>query len=42
MPRRSHPYIHTHTGIIHRDDYDATVNLITEVVKRLDAETVAG
>ena len=35
-------YIHTHTGIIHRDDYDATVNLITEVVKRLDAETVAG
>lgn len=35
-------YIHTHTGIIHRDDYEATVKLVTEVVKRLDQETVNG
>ena len=34
-------YIHSHSGIINRDDYDNTVRLITEIVKKLDAETVA-
>lgn len=34
-------YIHSHAGLIHRDDYDHTVALVTEVVRRLDAETVA-
>ncbi len=34
-------YIHSHSGIIHRDDYDNTVKLLMEVVKKLDAETTA-
>ncbi|MGE5584313.1 MAG: M42 family metallopeptidase [Bacillota bacterium] len=34
-------YIHSHAALIHRDDYDHAVALITEVVKRLDAVTVA-
>ncbi|MHB8926294.1 MAG: M42 family metallopeptidase [Bacillota bacterium] len=34
-------YIHSHAGIIRREDYDRTVKLITAVVKRLDAKTVA-
>lgn len=29
-------YMHSHHTIIHQDDYDATVNLLTEFVKRLD------
>lgn len=33
-------YIHSHNGILNRTDYDNTVKLITEVVKRLDAKTV--
>lgn len=33
-------YVHTHTSIIHRDDYDAAVQLVTELVKRLDQATV--
>ena len=33
-------YIHTHAGILHRDDYENAVKLITEVVKRLDRATV--
>ena len=33
-------YLHSHTSIIHEDDYLNTVKLVTEVVKRLDAETV--
>ncbi|MFY3790457.1 M42 family metallopeptidase [Ureibacillus sp. MALMAid1270] len=33
-------YIHSHAGILHRDDYDNAVKLIVEVVKRLDRETV--
>ena len=33
-------YIHSHTSMIHRDDYENTVKLMTEVVKRLDKETV--
>ncbi|MDA7027172.1 M42 family metallopeptidase [Bacillus sp. CLL-7-23] len=34
-------YIHTHAAMLHRDDYENTVKLITEVIKRLDQETVA-
>ena len=30
-------YIHSHAGIIHRDDFDAAVLLMTEVAMRLDA-----
>lgn len=33
-------YIHSHTSIIHRDDYENTVKLLTEVVKRLNKEAV--
>ncbi|MGX6979831.1 M42 family metallopeptidase [Vagococcus elongatus] len=33
-------YLHSHTSIIHEDDYLNTVALVTEVVKRLDKETV--
>lgn len=33
-------YIHSHAGILHRDDYENTVKLITEVIKRLDRKTV--
>ncbi len=33
-------YIHTHAAILHRDDYENTVKLITEVFKKLDRETV--
>ncbi len=33
-------YIHSHTSMIHRDDYENTVKLITELVKTLDRETV--
>lgn len=35
-------YIHSHVGIIHRDDYDNTVKLLVAIVKKLDAKTVAG
>ncbi len=35
-------YIHSHAGILHREDYDYTVKLITEVVKKLDKTAVAG
>jgi len=34
-------HIHSHDGIIHRDDYDNALRLLTELMKRLDAETVA-
>ncbi|WP_449537201.1 M42 family metallopeptidase [Ferdinandcohnia sp. Marseille-Q9671] len=33
-------YIHSHAGILHRDDYENAVKLIAEVIKRLDRETV--
>jgi len=33
-------HIHSHAGIIHRDDYDQTLNLVTAVIKKLDALTV--
>jgi len=34
-------HIHSHSSIIHRDDYDAAVRLLVALVKRLDANTVA-
>ncbi|MDQ0161117.1 M42 family metallopeptidase [Bacillus alveayuensis] len=33
-------YIHSHAALLHRDDYENTVKLLTEVIKRLDQETV--
>ncbi|MGM9924578.1 MAG: M42 family metallopeptidase [Bacillus sp. (in: firmicutes)] len=33
-------YIHSHAAILHRDDYENTVKLITEVIKRLDRDAV--
>ncbi|WP_110114859.1 M42 family metallopeptidase [Bacillus sp. CGMCC 1.16541] len=33
-------YIHSHAAMLHRDDYEHAVKLITEVIKRLDAETI--
>lgn len=33
-------YIHTHAAMIHRDDYENAVKLLTEVIKRLDQKTV--
>lgn len=33
-------YIHSHAGILHRDDYENAVKLIVEVIKKLDRETV--
>jgi len=35
-------YIHSHTGIIHRQDYDRMVQLLVAVIRRLDEQTVAG
>lgn len=34
-------HIHSHSSIIHRDDYDQAVKLIVALVNRLDATTVA-
>ncbi|GIN11669.1 peptidase M28 [Shouchella clausii] len=33
-------YIHTHAGLLHRDDYNNTVKLLVELIKRLDGEMV--
>ncbi|MEW5796631.1 MAG: M42 family metallopeptidase [Candidatus Zixiibacteriota bacterium] len=33
-------YIHSHNGILCRTDYDNTIKLIAEIVKKLDARTV--
>lgn len=33
-------YIHSHAGILHRDDYENTVKLILEVIKKLDRDAV--
>jgi len=35
-------HIHSHGSIIHRDDYDNALKLLTSLVARLDQETVAG
>ena len=31
-------YIHSHAGILHRDDFENTVKLIVEVIKKLDRD----
>ncbi|PRO64962.1 M42 family metallopeptidase [Alkalicoccus urumqiensis] len=33
-------YIHTHAAILHRDDFENAVKLITAVIKKLDRDTV--
>ncbi|MCF7926178.1 MAG: M42 family metallopeptidase [Candidatus Izimaplasma sp.] len=33
-------YLHSHTSIVHEDDYDAMVKLVTALIERLDKETV--
>lgn len=35
-------YIHSHSGIIHADDFDHTIELVFQLVKALDAKTVKG
>ncbi|MBD3305286.1 M20/M25/M40 family metallo-hydrolase [candidate division KSB3 bacterium] len=34
-------YIHSHVGVLHLDDYDNALHLLMELLRRLDAETVA-
>ena len=34
-------HIHSHSSIIHREDFDQAAKLLTAVIKRLDAKTVA-
>ena len=34
-------YIHSHNSILYRKDYDNTLKLLFELVKRLDKKTVA-
>ncbi len=34
-------HIHSHVGIMRRDDYDATLRLLKLIIKRLDADTVS-
>ncbi len=34
-------YIHSHNGILNRTDYDNTIKLISEVIKKLNSRTVA-
>lgn len=34
-------HIHSHSAILHRQDYDQALTLLTELVKRLDADTVS-
>lgn len=33
-------YFHSHNAIMHREDFDQTVKLLVEVIKRLNAETI--
>jgi endoglucanase len=35
-------HIHSHGAIIHRDDYDNAIKLLTSVISQLDSQTVAG
>lgn len=34
-------YIHSHSTLMHREDFDRMIDLVTAVVRRLDADTVA-
>ena len=33
-------YLHSHTGVIHRDDVEGAIQLMVELVRRLDDMTV--
>lgn len=33
-------YLHNHNGVLHRDDFDRAVTLVTELIRRLDRATV--
>ncbi|WP_010651109.1 M42 family metallopeptidase [Oceanobacillus massiliensis] len=33
-------YIHSHAGILHRDDFENAVKLIVEVIRKMDSDTV--
>ncbi|RLL47911.1 M42 family peptidase [Oceanobacillus piezotolerans] len=33
-------YIHSHAGILHRDDFENAVKLLVEVIKKLDGDTL--
>ncbi len=35
-------HIHSHTGVLRRDDYENALNLLLALIRRLDKETVAG
>ncbi len=35
-------HIHSHSAIMHRDDYDAALKLLVALIEKLDAETVKG
>lgn len=35
-------HIHSHSAIMHRDDYDRALTLLVELIKRLDADAVSG
>jgi endoglucanase len=35
-------HIHSHSAIIHRDDYDRALRLLIALIEKLDEETVAG
>ena len=35
-------HIHSHSAIMHRDDYDRALTLLIELIKRLDADAVSG
>jgi putative aminopeptidase FrvX len=35
-------HIHSHTSIFHRDDFDLTVDLLSDIIKELDSDTVSG
>ncbi len=35
-------YIHSHTSMIHHDDFENLVRLLTTIIKKLDAKTVKG
>ncbi len=34
-------YLHNHNGVIHRKDFDAAVDLIAEVIRKLDQSTIS-
>jgi endoglucanase len=35
-------HIHSHVGIMHRDDYDNALRLVVALLRKLDGATVAG